>query len=210
MFRFLLKRLALTIPTFLALMFITFVMIRLVPGDPIEVRRGDSIRFVVHKRSRIDCDTTYWDPVITFADGQRFQASSAFSAKKQGEGGWFYEMEAGGSNHFGLPQISWFASDLTLHQQSPGVDQKVQFGHRDALPIVVLSDGADRSGIVLALPPDEPWQFTASFTADGRLHLEVTACTGRTIVIKPGQSIGLATVLAVSYTHLTPPTSSTV
>ena len=41
MFRFLLKRLALTIPTFLALMFITFVMIRLVPGDPIEVRRGE-------------------------------------------------------------------------------------------------------------------------------------------------------------------------
>ena len=34
MFRFLLKRLALTIPTFIALMFITFVMIRLVPGDP--------------------------------------------------------------------------------------------------------------------------------------------------------------------------------
>ena len=40
MIRFLLKRLALTIPTFFALMFITFVMIRLVPGDPIEVRRG--------------------------------------------------------------------------------------------------------------------------------------------------------------------------
>jgi dipeptide transport system permease protein len=41
MFRYLLKRLALTLPTFLALMFITFVMMRLVPGDPIEVRRGE-------------------------------------------------------------------------------------------------------------------------------------------------------------------------
>ena len=41
MFTFLLKRLALTVPTFIALMFITFVMIRLVPGDPIEVRRGE-------------------------------------------------------------------------------------------------------------------------------------------------------------------------
>ena len=41
MIRFLLKRLALTIPTFIALMFITFVMIRLVPGDPIEVRMGE-------------------------------------------------------------------------------------------------------------------------------------------------------------------------
>jgi dipeptide transport system permease protein len=41
MIRFFLKRLALTIPTFFALMFITFVMLRLVPGDPIEVRRGE-------------------------------------------------------------------------------------------------------------------------------------------------------------------------
>ena len=41
MFRFLLKRLALTVPTFLALMFVTFMMIRLVPGDPIEARRGE-------------------------------------------------------------------------------------------------------------------------------------------------------------------------
>jgi dipeptide transport system permease protein len=41
MLRLLFKRLALTIPTFVALMFITFVMIRLVPGDPVEARRGE-------------------------------------------------------------------------------------------------------------------------------------------------------------------------
>ena len=41
MFRFFLKRAALTLPTFIALMFVTFTMIRLVPGDPIEVRRGE-------------------------------------------------------------------------------------------------------------------------------------------------------------------------
>ncbi len=41
MLKFLLKRLALTIPTFIALMFVTFVMIRLVPGDPVEARRGE-------------------------------------------------------------------------------------------------------------------------------------------------------------------------
>ncbi|MCA0433184.1 MAG: ABC transporter permease subunit [Proteobacteria bacterium] len=38
---FLLRRLALTVPTFIMLMFVTFMMIRLVPGDPIEVRRGE-------------------------------------------------------------------------------------------------------------------------------------------------------------------------
>lgn len=41
MIRYFLRRLILTLPTFVALMFVTFVMIRLVPGDPIEVRRGE-------------------------------------------------------------------------------------------------------------------------------------------------------------------------
>ena len=36
-----LKRAALTVPTFFALMFLTFVAIRLVPGDPVEVRVGE-------------------------------------------------------------------------------------------------------------------------------------------------------------------------
>jgi dipeptide transport system permease protein len=41
MLKFLLKRALLTIPTFFALMFVTFVAIRLVPGDPVEVRVGE-------------------------------------------------------------------------------------------------------------------------------------------------------------------------
>ena len=36
MLRYLLRRLALTVPTFVALMFVTFVAIRMVPGDPVE------------------------------------------------------------------------------------------------------------------------------------------------------------------------------
>jgi len=39
--KFFLRRIALTIPTFVALMFVTFVAIRLVPGDPVEVRVGE-------------------------------------------------------------------------------------------------------------------------------------------------------------------------
>ena len=41
MLGFIIRRAAITLPTFLALMFITFMLIRLVPGDPIEVRRGE-------------------------------------------------------------------------------------------------------------------------------------------------------------------------
>ncbi|MER2606298.1 MAG: ABC transporter permease subunit [Siculibacillus sp.] len=41
MLAFILRRIALTIPTLFALSFLTFMAIRLVPGDPIEVRRGE-------------------------------------------------------------------------------------------------------------------------------------------------------------------------
>ena len=41
MIRFLVKRILLTVPTFVALIFLVFVAIRLVPGDPVEVRVGE-------------------------------------------------------------------------------------------------------------------------------------------------------------------------
>ena len=41
MLKYFLRRVMLTLPTFFALMFVTFVAIRLVPGDPVEVRRGE-------------------------------------------------------------------------------------------------------------------------------------------------------------------------
>ena len=41
MLRFILTRASLVIPTFLGIVLITFILIRLVPGDPIEVRTGE-------------------------------------------------------------------------------------------------------------------------------------------------------------------------
>ena len=41
MLKYFIRRVLLTLPTFFALMFVTFVAIRLVPGDPVEVRRGE-------------------------------------------------------------------------------------------------------------------------------------------------------------------------
>ena len=70
MFRFLLKRLALTLPTFLALMFITFMMIRLVPGDPIEVRRGErgiSPERLAQLRHEMGLDQPVWKQFLDYA-----------------------------------------------------------------------------------------------------------------------------------------------
>ena len=71
MFRFLIKRLALTIPTFIALMFITFVMIRLVPGDPIEVRmgeRGISPERLAQLRTEMGLDQPVWKQFLDYAN----------------------------------------------------------------------------------------------------------------------------------------------
>ncbi|HET6619655.1 MAG TPA: ABC transporter permease subunit [Dongiaceae bacterium] len=41
MLRFVLTRVGLVVPTFIGIILLTFILIRLVPGDPIEVRRGE-------------------------------------------------------------------------------------------------------------------------------------------------------------------------
>ncbi len=70
MIRFLLRRAALTIPTFLALMFLTFVMIRLVPGDPIEVRKGErgiSPERLELLRHEMGLDQPIWKQFLDYA-----------------------------------------------------------------------------------------------------------------------------------------------
>lgn len=72
MIRFLLRRLALTIPTFVALMFVTFMLIRMVPGDPVETRRGergvDPIRHakLLHE---MGLDQPVWKQFADYAGG---------------------------------------------------------------------------------------------------------------------------------------------
>src|ERR1700741_3276483 len=41
MLRFILTRVGLVVPTFLGIILLTFILIRLVPGDPVEVRVGE-------------------------------------------------------------------------------------------------------------------------------------------------------------------------
>ncbi|MFA6543197.1 MAG: hypothetical protein WCS99_02150 [Limisphaerales bacterium] len=62
------------------------------PNVTLDVKAGDSLRFIIHKRGEISCDTTHWDPLVTYADGAHFQASQSFDVKQQGAGGWHYEM----------------------------------------------------------------------------------------------------------------------
>lgn len=69
MFKYFLKRIALTVPTFVALMFITFVAIRLVPGDPVEVRvgeRGISPERLAYFRHELGLDQPVWKQFLDY------------------------------------------------------------------------------------------------------------------------------------------------
>lgn len=69
MFRFILRRAALTLPTFFALMFVTFVAIRMVPGDPVEVRtgeRGISPERLAQFRHELGLDQPIWKQFVDY------------------------------------------------------------------------------------------------------------------------------------------------
>ena len=70
MIRFFFRRLALTIPTFVALTFLTFVAIRLVPGDPVEARVGQhgiSPKRLAILRHQLGLDQPVWKQYLDYA-----------------------------------------------------------------------------------------------------------------------------------------------
>ncbi len=72
MLSFILRRFALTIPTLFALSFLTFVAIRLVPGDPIEVRRGErgiSPERLEYFRHELGLDQPMWKQFLDYLWG---------------------------------------------------------------------------------------------------------------------------------------------
>jgi len=170
------------------------------PNVELDVRAGDAIRFVVHKRVEIYCDTTHWDPVITYADGRRFQASDSFSTTRQGLGGWSYEMEAEEEPELGLPRVHSFSPDLALRDSPIRVDQAVAFDNHDALPIMLVADGLGQSGIVLAMSGSEPWRFRAVLNGDEQLRLELaTGDEAAGLTLKPGESVALPRFILGAY-----------
>lgn len=63
MIKFIIRRVLLTLPTFVALMAVTFIAIRLVPGDPVEVRtgeRGISPERLAYFRHELGLDQPLW------------------------------------------------------------------------------------------------------------------------------------------------------
>ena len=72
MIRFFFQRLLLTIPTFVALTFLTFMAIRLVPGDPVEARIGEhgmSPERLAMFRHQLGLDQPVWKQFLDYVWG---------------------------------------------------------------------------------------------------------------------------------------------
>ena len=139
------------------------------PNLSLAVRRGDTIRFVVEKRKSISCDTTHWDPVITYADGRSFRASVAFAERKQGAGGWYYETPSNGGSGSGMPRLLWFSAAWAWRETALVPGRSVVLQGSSAQPCAALADGQDASGIVLAWESAMPWQLKAELGPSGML-----------------------------------------
>jgi dipeptide transport system permease protein len=69
--RYLLRRIGVIVPTFVAVTFLSFILIRLVPGDPIEVRSGEhgiSPEQLAMFRHQYGLDQPLWRQFLTYED----------------------------------------------------------------------------------------------------------------------------------------------
>ncbi len=148
----------------------------------LDVRTGDRIRFVVHRRGVISCDTTGWDPHVTFADdGETSIASAAFDQHVQGANNWRYEMEVGESVESGLPILYGWNRQGALEQWTIRPHNPVEVTDRDAAPLFVIADGRDQNGLALAGTPDGAWRLSATLDAAGAVQLAWCSDQGESV-----------------------------
>ncbi|MDY0166928.1 MAG: hypothetical protein RBS80_10315 [Thermoguttaceae bacterium] len=168
------------------------------PNLELTVNAGDAIRFVVDKLGAISCDTTRWDPVVTYADGQAFRASEAFGAKRQGVGNWWYEAPvADNAPAPGLARVHWFDAQWALRTKAVPVGEPLVLDHRSAQPVAVLADEQDESGVALVIDGDGPWQLEVVRSEEGSLSVRALAPSANTIA--PGQTLALPAVTLGAY-----------
>ncbi|MDA3925131.1 MAG: hypothetical protein PF904_10580 [Kiritimatiellae bacterium] len=120
----------------------------------VEVKKGDTLRFIVNRGGSYSCDTTEWDPIVTYAGGPAFQASEGFSDKQEANG-WRYECTGGTVAAATVPVVYGVGKDFRIFKGS--LDSTAQ------LPVVIVSDGNSEDGFggyVIVRDTDEAWTLT--------------------------------------------------
>ncbi len=168
------------------------------PKLTLQVRQGEAIRFVVHRRRTIGCDTTHWDPVITYADGTRFQASQSFSAHHQGTGGWFYEMESDAALLQRQPVVHEFRNGLLPFHKAIQPAATTVLTSTGSIPLWIIANELDTNGIVLGITSSRSWKIGFSNSIAGSFRIELTSVAADK-VLQPGDTLQLPHVFLAAY-----------
>lgn len=168
------------------------------PSLALDVRKGDAIRFVVQRRGEIGCDTTHWDPTITYSDGESFQASKGFG-ETQGANGWYYEMtpDPPMPAHRATPMLRLMDRSANLREIQFGPGDSCSTTGAESLPAFVLSDDEDKSGVLVTLSGDNHWRMDSGMTRDGMATIRLSSCDARTL--RPAESVPLPRVVFGAY-----------
>jgi len=124
--------------------------------DPLlklELKKDDVLRFTINRRGNYTCDTTGWDPLVTYDGGASYRASEGFGTK-QGASGWYYESSGTTAKKKSTPEIFGVGKDFRLF--------KGRIDSTTAFPVVIVSDGNPEDGFggyVLALDTDRAWSL---------------------------------------------------
>jgi hypothetical protein len=124
------------------------------PALTLEVKKGDTLRFIVNRRSSHACDTTGWDPQVAYEGGSSYRASEGFSDKQEAPG-WRYEFSGGKAAQTTRPDVFGVGKDFRLYKGA--IDTAAAF------PFVIVSDGNKEDGFigyVIARDTDEAWSLT--------------------------------------------------
>jgi len=169
------------------------------PRLNLNVAKGDSIRFIVHKYRRIFHDTTHWDPLMTYESGKSYQASKGFASAPSAKPPWSYEMQMDAGGKIRRPRVHAFGADLSLIDAAPLPGQPVTLSRENGnLPGFVISDGSEASGVVFAADPKSFWQFDIARTKSGRLDVTLVM-EGSKRKLPPGEAIAVGQVIAAPY-----------
>ena len=161
----------------------------------LDVTRGDSIRFIIDAGRAISCDTTGWDPAITYERGPAFQASEGFAAK-QGVGNWHYEMYQDKEPIPALPALARLSGSLLLRHGKLQLGMVQETSDAD-LPFLILSDGEDGNGFALAADA-----ASAGFrieVAKGGRALSLRLHVAGPLTVGPGKTVALPAVTLRPY-----------
>jgi hypothetical protein len=98
----------------------------------------------------------------------------------------------------GLPKAHSLGRDLGIRHATCGVGHPFETKDQDAVPLCLVADGNDASGVVVGLADVDSWRIRSTLTEDGLLHLEVVV--GKPPwTLQPGEALQLPDLVLGPY-----------